>query len=89
MRMMGHKPMRLNPFREYIQVVRALLQGEEVEYTLDGETHPIQFQMREQRSQVAEHLLRHAVLHMPLQPDESDGVAPASYGHPYRYACRS
>ncbi|PON12655.1 hypothetical protein C2W62_38475 [Candidatus Entotheonella serta] len=47
MRMMGHKPMRLTPFREYIQVVRALLQGEEVEYTLNGETHPIQFQMRE------------------------------------------
>lgn len=39
--------MRLTPFREYIQVVRALLQGEEVEYTLNGETHPIQFQMRE------------------------------------------
>ncbi|ETW97358.1 MAG: hypothetical protein ETSY1_22975 [Candidatus Entotheonella factor] len=47
MRMMGHKPMRLKPFREYIQVVRALLQGEEVEYTLNSETHPIQFQMRE------------------------------------------
>ena len=47
MRMMGHKPMRLKPFREYIQVVRALLRGEEVEYTLNGETHPIQFQMRE------------------------------------------
>ncbi len=46
MRMMGHKPMRLKPFAEYIRVVRGLLNGEEVEYTLDGETHPIRFQMR-------------------------------------------
>ncbi len=45
MRMMGHKPMRLKPFGEYIRVVRGLLNGEEVEYTLDGETHPIRFQM--------------------------------------------
>ncbi|MCB1739449.1 MAG: LLM class flavin-dependent oxidoreductase [Gammaproteobacteria bacterium] len=49
MRMMGHKPMRLRPFREYVRVVRALLDGEEVEYTLDGETHPIRFQMLEHR----------------------------------------
>ena len=47
MRMMGHKPMRLKPFREYVEVVRGLLEGKEVEYTLDGETHPIRFQMRE------------------------------------------
>ena len=47
MRMMGHKPMRLASFREYIRVVRALLNGEEVDYTLRGETHPIQFQMRQ------------------------------------------
>jgi hypothetical protein len=57
MRMMWPKPMRLNPFREYIQGVRALLQGEEVEYTLDGETHPIQFQMREQRYIDVEHAI--------------------------------
>jgi 5,10-methylenetetrahydromethanopterin reductase len=49
MRMLGHKPMRLKPFREYVEVVRALLRGEEVAYTLHGETHPIRFQMREQR----------------------------------------
>jgi alkanesulfonate monooxygenase SsuD/methylene tetrahydromethanopterin reductase-like flavin-dependent oxidoreductase (luciferase family) len=48
MRMLGHKPMRLKPFREYVRVVRALLNGEEVDYTLHGETHPIRFQMREQ-----------------------------------------
>jgi 5,10-methylenetetrahydromethanopterin reductase len=47
MRMLGQKPMRLTPFREYIQVVRALLNGEEVDYTLNNETHPIRFQMRE------------------------------------------
>jgi alkanesulfonate monooxygenase SsuD/methylene tetrahydromethanopterin reductase-like flavin-dependent oxidoreductase (luciferase family) len=49
MRMLGHKPMRLKPFRDYVRVVRALLNGEEVDYTLHGETHPIRFQMREQQ----------------------------------------
>src|SRR5262249_14164161 len=29
--------------------VRALLRGDEVDYTLHGETHPIRFQMREHR----------------------------------------
>jgi alkanesulfonate monooxygenase SsuD/methylene tetrahydromethanopterin reductase-like flavin-dependent oxidoreductase (luciferase family) len=48
-RMLGHRPMRLGPFREYVRVVRALLDGQEVDYTLDGETHPIRFQMREHR----------------------------------------
>ena len=37
MRMLGQKPMRLRPFREYIRVVRALLNGEEVDYSLHGE----------------------------------------------------
>src|SRR5207244_9122357 len=46
MRTLGHKPMRLGPFREYVKVVRALLAGHEAEYSLDGETHPIRFQMR-------------------------------------------
>lgn len=49
MRMLGRKPMKLAPFREYVEVVRALLRGEEVAYTSDGETHPIRFQMREHR----------------------------------------
>jgi alkanesulfonate monooxygenase SsuD/methylene tetrahydromethanopterin reductase-like flavin-dependent oxidoreductase (luciferase family) len=49
MRMLGQKPMRLGPFREYVKIVRALLDGEEVDYTLAGETHPIRFQMREHR----------------------------------------
>jgi alkanesulfonate monooxygenase SsuD/methylene tetrahydromethanopterin reductase-like flavin-dependent oxidoreductase (luciferase family) len=49
MRMLGHKPMKLAPFREYVQVVRALLSTGEADYTLDGETHRIRFQMREHR----------------------------------------
>jgi alkanesulfonate monooxygenase SsuD/methylene tetrahydromethanopterin reductase-like flavin-dependent oxidoreductase (luciferase family) len=47
MRMLGQKPMPLKPFRDYIRVVRALLNGAEVDYTLHGQTHPIRFQMRE------------------------------------------
>ena len=47
MRLLGQRPMRLAPFREYIRVVRELLRGQEVDYALDGETHPIRFQMRE------------------------------------------
>jgi 5,10-methylenetetrahydromethanopterin reductase len=39
----------LKPFREYIRVVRALLNGAEVDYTLHGETHRIRFQMREHK----------------------------------------
>jgi alkanesulfonate monooxygenase SsuD/methylene tetrahydromethanopterin reductase-like flavin-dependent oxidoreductase (luciferase family) len=55
MRMLGHKPMRLAPFREYVTIVRALLDGREVDYALDGETHPIRFQMREHRFIDLEH----------------------------------
>ncbi|MBI4081771.1 MAG: LLM class flavin-dependent oxidoreductase [Candidatus Lambdaproteobacteria bacterium] len=47
MRMMGQPPMRAKPFGEYLRVVRALIRGEEVDYTLNGVTHPIRFQMRE------------------------------------------
>jgi len=47
MRAMGQKPMRLKPFAEYIRVVRALIDGEEVDYTLDGITAPIAFGMRQ------------------------------------------
>jgi alkanesulfonate monooxygenase SsuD/methylene tetrahydromethanopterin reductase-like flavin-dependent oxidoreductase (luciferase family) len=49
MRTLGGRPMRLGPFREYARVVRALLDGAEVDYALDGETRPIRFQMREHR----------------------------------------
>lgn len=47
MRMIGQKPMGVHAFAEYIRVVRGLLRGEEVDYTLNGVTHPIRFQMRE------------------------------------------
>jgi alkanesulfonate monooxygenase SsuD/methylene tetrahydromethanopterin reductase-like flavin-dependent oxidoreductase (luciferase family) len=49
MRMLGQRPMKLAPFREYVQVVRALLAEGEADYALDGETHRIRFQMREHR----------------------------------------
>ena len=55
MRMLGQRPMRLGPFREYVQVVRRLLRGEDVDYALAGETHPIRFQMREHRFSDLEH----------------------------------
>lgn len=44
MRTMGQPPMKVDEFREHIQVVRALLNGEEVDFTLNGATHPIRFQ---------------------------------------------
>jgi alkanesulfonate monooxygenase SsuD/methylene tetrahydromethanopterin reductase-like flavin-dependent oxidoreductase (luciferase family) len=58
MRMLGQRPMPLKPFREYIRVVRALLNGEEVDYTLDGATHRIRFQMREHHFIDLEHAIK-------------------------------
>jgi alkanesulfonate monooxygenase SsuD/methylene tetrahydromethanopterin reductase-like flavin-dependent oxidoreductase (luciferase family) len=58
MRMLGHQPMRLKPFREYVEVVRGLLEGKEVDYTLDGETHPIRFQMRQHNYIDLEHPIK-------------------------------
>ncbi len=46
MRTMGQRPMAIAPFRRYVEVVRALLQGEEVNYELRGQTHPIRIQNR-------------------------------------------
>ena len=43
MRIMGMQPMRIRDFREYLRVVRTLLQGEEVEYTLHDTTRQIRF----------------------------------------------
>jgi len=43
MRVMGMKPMVPRDFREYLRVVRALLAGEEVEYTHGAETRAIRF----------------------------------------------
>lgn len=43
MRVMGFDPVKPAAFREYLRVVRALLHGEEVLYTWNGETKPIRF----------------------------------------------
>ncbi|MFT4561491.1 MAG: alkanesulfonate monooxygenase SsuD [Gammaproteobacteria bacterium] len=43
MRVMGMRPQKIDAFREYLRVVRALLRGDEVDYTLDGVTRPIRF----------------------------------------------
>jgi 5,10-methylenetetrahydromethanopterin reductase len=55
MRLLGQRPMRLGPFREYVQAVRGLLGGQDIEYSLNGETHRIRFQMREHRFIDLEH----------------------------------
>ena len=47
MRVMGFDPVKPREFREYLRVVRGLLHGEEVEYTLGGETREIRFLHRE------------------------------------------
>ena len=44
MRTMGQPPMKVAEFREHIRVVRGLLDGEAVDFTLNGVTHPIRFQ---------------------------------------------
>ena len=44
MRTIGQRPARVAEFREYLRVVRSLLAGEDVEYTLNGETNVIRFQ---------------------------------------------
>ena len=43
MRVMGMNPMKIRDFREYLRVVRTLLQGEEVEYTFQDTTRTIRF----------------------------------------------
>ena len=43
MRVMGMNPTKPKAFREYLRGVRELLSGEEVEYTLDGQTQAIRF----------------------------------------------
>jgi hypothetical protein len=47
MRVMGFDPVKPREFREYLRVVRGLLDGEEVEYTHGGETREIRFLHRE------------------------------------------
>ena len=43
MRVMGMKPMRIKPFREYLRIVSTLLRGEEVDYTYGDTTRTIKF----------------------------------------------
>ncbi len=47
MRVMGQDPMPVSEFREYLRVVRALLNGEVVDYTYRGNTREIEFLHRE------------------------------------------
>ena len=47
MRVMGMPPMKIGAFREYVRVVRALLNGEEVEYSLNGRKRTIGFLHKE------------------------------------------
>ena len=44
MRVMGQNPMPIKEFREYLRVVRALLNGEEVDYTYNNITKTIKWQ---------------------------------------------
>ena len=48
MRVMNFNPMKARAFREYLRVVRALLDGDEVEFTMDGETRVIEIIHKEQ-----------------------------------------
>ena len=43
MRMLGHPPARINEFREYIRIIKGLLEGKEVEFSLNNISHPITF----------------------------------------------
>ena len=57
MRSLGQPPMRLAEFREHIRVVRALLDGKEVDYTLNGNTHPIRFENPQYKYVDVEHYI--------------------------------
>ena len=47
MRSMGQKPMKVKEFETYLRTVKSLLAGEEVDYKLNGTSHPIKFQSLE------------------------------------------
>ncbi len=49
--------MRVAQFRQHIRVVRALLNGEEVEFTHNGVTHPIRFQNQHYKYVDLEHYI--------------------------------
>jgi alkanesulfonate monooxygenase SsuD/methylene tetrahydromethanopterin reductase-like flavin-dependent oxidoreductase (luciferase family) len=43
MRVMGFDPMKIRDFREYLRIVKTLLKGEEVDFTLNGVTRTTRF----------------------------------------------
>lgn len=47
MRVMGQDPMPVKEFREYLRVLRSLLDGDAVDYTFRGRTQEIQFLHRD------------------------------------------
>ena len=47
MRTIGQRPMPVARFGEYVRVVRALLDGDELDYALNGSVHKIRFQSDE------------------------------------------
>ena len=49
MRLMGHKPHKLKEFADYLRVLHGLLRGEEVEFTWQGQTLPVQFLMQDHK----------------------------------------
>ena len=49
MRMLGLRPMGAKALREYVRVVRAMVHGEEVDYALNGDAHPVRFTSLEQK----------------------------------------
>jgi alkanesulfonate monooxygenase SsuD/methylene tetrahydromethanopterin reductase-like flavin-dependent oxidoreductase (luciferase family) len=55
MRLMGHKPMKLKEFGDYLRVLRSLLRGQEVDFTWQGQTHPVQFLMQDYKFIDVEH----------------------------------
>jgi alkanesulfonate monooxygenase SsuD/methylene tetrahydromethanopterin reductase-like flavin-dependent oxidoreductase (luciferase family) len=44
MRVMGQNPMRVKAFREYLRVVRSMLDGNETDYEFDGKTTALKWQ---------------------------------------------
>ncbi len=48
-RLMGHKPMKLKEFADYLRVLRSLLRGQEVDFSWQGQTHPVQFLMQDHK----------------------------------------
>jgi alkanesulfonate monooxygenase SsuD/methylene tetrahydromethanopterin reductase-like flavin-dependent oxidoreductase (luciferase family) len=49
MRTMGQRPMRVADYREYLRVMRALLDGETVAYTFGGATRPIRMLLADRK----------------------------------------